>query len=166
MLCEDIEDELGAINHAAFGDFFDVALLRGREVAIENDKRGFVRGGFGADLIEFTATDERRGVGCIAHLMNRAGNLSSGAAGQFDEFVERILAQLGEHVRGYALRSLECYADQQSAFRRCGGLRSLHRSRGGSIGSCEFRSWMPGFASLLSNAGLYAYPLFRDCLTN
>ena len=76
----------------------------------------FVRGRFGADFIEFAAADERGGIGGVAYLMNRGGNFGPSAARQFDEFVERLLAQLGEHVRGDALRALECHADQQNAF--------------------------------------------------
>ncbi len=156
MLRENIENELRAIDHAAFGDLFDVALLRGREVAVENDECSFVRGGFGANFVELAAADECRGIGGVAHLMNRAGYVGSGAAGQFDEFVERLLAQLGEHVRGDALRALECYADQQNAFGSCSGLRSLHRSAWREHPFLRFRLWMPDFANLPSSAGLYA----------
>ena len=143
VLRENIENELRAIDDAALGDLFYVSLLRGREVAVENDEARFVRGRFGADFIEFAAADEGGGIGRVAHLMNRGGDLGARAAGQLDEFVERILPQFGKHVRGDALRALECHADQQNAFGCCSGVGSLHRSAGGSIGSCGFRRRSP-----------------------
>src|ERR1700722_8249396 len=128
VLRKDIEDELRAINHATLGCLFDVALLHRREVAVENDERGFMRRGFGTDLIEFAAAYECGRIGGIAHLMNRAGDVSARAASEFDEFVERVLALRGEHVRRYTLCALECNADQHNTFGGGGGLRYLHRS--------------------------------------
>jgi len=40
VLCEDVEDELGAVEHLAFGHFGDVAQLGGRKFAVEDDHRG------------------------------------------------------------------------------------------------------------------------------
>src|SRR6202000_2893669 len=71
------------------------------------------------------AAHESGGIRSVANLMNRAGNIGARATGQFDEFVERFLTLLGEHVRGDTLCALECHADQQHAFRGCGGLRDL-----------------------------------------
>ena len=87
----------------------------------------------------------------VAHLVHRGGNFGSGAAREFDEFVERVLALLGEHVRGDALCALECNADQHDTFEGGGGLSGLHRSAWREHRSRVFRLRRPEFANLPSS---------------
>ena len=78
---ENIQDELRAVDDAALGEFFDVALLHGRKIAIENNKGRVMRDGFGANFVKFAAPDERGGIGGIAHLKQSGGNFRAGAGG-------------------------------------------------------------------------------------
>ncbi len=76
---KDVEDELGAIDDAALGDFFDVALLDGSEFAIEDDQGSVVGVGFGTNFVEFTAADKGGGVGGVTNLEERSGDVGTSA---------------------------------------------------------------------------------------
>ena len=77
---ENVENQLCAVDHAAFRGFFNVALLHGRKIAVENDERRMVCRGFGANFIQLTAADERGRIGRVAHLEDGSGDLRAGAA--------------------------------------------------------------------------------------
>jgi hypothetical protein len=85
MARENVENKLRAVDDATLGELFDVALLHGRKIAIENNQRRVMRDGFGANFVEFAAANERGGIGSIAHLKQRGGNFRAGARGQFDQ---------------------------------------------------------------------------------
>ena len=86
MTGENIQNQLRAVDHPAFRGFLDVSLLHGREVAVEDDERRFVRRGFGANFIQLAAADERGGIRGIAHLKDGSGDLRARATRQFNEF--------------------------------------------------------------------------------
>ena len=92
---EDVQDQLRPVDHAAFGGLFDIALLHGRKIAVENNQRNFVRGGFGANLVELAAADQSGGIGGVANLEDGAGDVSAGAARELDEFRQRFAALFG-----------------------------------------------------------------------
>src|SRR5262245_15696136 len=83
---KDIEDELRAIDHAAFGVLFDVALLHGRKIAIENNQRSIFGVGFRANFVEFAPAYKRGGIGGVTKLENGPGDFGAGAAREFDKF--------------------------------------------------------------------------------
>jgi hypothetical protein len=85
MSRKNIEDELRAVNYAARGVFFDVALLHRGKIAVEYDERRIFGVGFGANFIEFSPADERRGIGGVPQLEDGTGYIGAGAAGQFDQ---------------------------------------------------------------------------------
>jgi len=53
---ENIKYELRAVDDPALRGFFDVPLLHGRQVAVEDDQRGFVSRGFRANFIQLAAS--------------------------------------------------------------------------------------------------------------
>src|SRR5439155_5345366 len=127
---KDVENELRPINHAAFGVFFDVALLHRRKIAVEDDQRRLLGMGFGADFIQLAASDQRGRVGNVAKLKNCSGYGSAGTAGELDKFSEGFALRLTSGYPWDAPGSLPSYADQQSAFGGRYGLRGLHRGEG------------------------------------
>src|SRR5262249_9017639 len=87
---KDIQNELGTINHTAFGVLLDIALLYRREIAVENNERSLLGVGFGADFVELAPAHEGGRVRRIAKLEHRSRNLRAGAARQFDQFGQRL----------------------------------------------------------------------------
>ena len=68
MAREDIQNQLSPVNDPPLGGFFNVALLNRGKIAIENDQRSLVCGGFGADFIEFAAANQSSGIGDVTYL--------------------------------------------------------------------------------------------------
>src|SRR5260370_40414218 len=115
MTRENIEDQLRAVDYTAFRRFFNVALLHGGEIAVEDDQRRMVRGGFGANLIQFAAAHERCRVRSIAHLENSSSDLGSGAARQLHQFEKRFAALFARGHAGEARGALPSNAYEQGA---------------------------------------------------
>ena len=104
---EDVEDKLGPVENARIEFTFQVALLRGRELVIEDNQVGR-GGGHGAfQLFQFAAADERGGIGLLAALQDLAGDTGAGAGGQF--------AQLGHRFFGEKTRCSRSAARQAGA---------------------------------------------------
>ena len=57
MARKDVEDELRAVDHALVQDALDVALLRRREIVIEEDQVGLRRGRCAFDFFKLAATN-------------------------------------------------------------------------------------------------------------
>ncbi len=131
---ENIENELRAIDHAALGDFFDVALLHRGKIAVENDQRRVVGVRRRAHLFEFASANQRGGIRGVAHLKNRAGHFAAGAFRQFHEFGQRFPALLPRGHAGKARRALPADAHQEHAFRIRNRMLCFH-ARGGAKGS-------------------------------
>src|SRR5256885_1082051 len=89
---ENIQNQLRAVNHPAIRRFLDVPLLHWRKIAIKNNQRRFVCQCFGADFIQLASPNQRRRIGGVSHLLNRAGHFSPGAARELHQLVERFLA--------------------------------------------------------------------------
>ena len=108
MFGKNIENELRAVDNAAFRDLFDVALLHRGKIAVENNQGSLMSRGFSADFVELAAPDQGRGIGGVAHLKHRAGYVSAGAACEFDEFCERFAALFTRESSGNSSRECVC----------------------------------------------------------
>jgi hypothetical protein len=75
---KNIEDELCAINNPRFGRCLDVALLRRREIVIEDDERGRAGACCRCDFFELAAADQRGRISLWPVLQKFAGNLGPG----------------------------------------------------------------------------------------
>src|ERR1035438_5603177 len=65
---EDVEDELGAIDHPQIEFTLQVALLRWRQLVIEDDQIGRTRCDRAFQLLHLPAADERSGIWFLAPL--------------------------------------------------------------------------------------------------
>ena len=86
--CENVQDELGAVDDFGVDGLFEVALLGGREVVVEDHHIGAAGCDGGRDLIHFAMADEGGGVRSRARLKHFFGDLRSGAGGQFGQFLQ------------------------------------------------------------------------------
>ena len=90
--CEDVEYQLSAVDNPGSNRFFQVALLGGRELTIEDDdvsRSGANRGGqFGS----LAGPDEGSGLRRVARLQHALHHLGAGARRQFRQLVERLFA--------------------------------------------------------------------------
>jgi len=66
VLGKDIEDELGAVNHAGVEDTLDVALLRSGQIVIEENQVGGNRGRCSRNLFQLSFADQSCGIGPVA----------------------------------------------------------------------------------------------------
>ena len=85
---EDIEDELGAVNDANADGPFEIALLGGGEIVINDDDVGL--GGFGIFLkfLNLALAKKGGGVGEGADLEKLSDDFGTGGEGEFFEFAE------------------------------------------------------------------------------
>ena len=90
MFRENVEDELGAVDHPGVDQLFDVALLRSGEVVIEQEQIGGDRGRGAGNLFQLSASDQRGWVGTVAVLQKFADNFRAGADRQRTQFVQRF----------------------------------------------------------------------------
>jgi hypothetical protein len=77
---ENIQDELRTINDAPIHTPFQIALLYGTELAIEDDQRRLPRLSFGTDLVQFASAHHRRRINRVAHLKDTASDNGAGTA--------------------------------------------------------------------------------------
>src|SRR5437016_6727448 len=106
---------LRAVNYAAIGDLFDVSLLYGRKVAVENDERRFVRRSFRADFVQFPAADKRGGIGGLSQLKDGSRNFRAGTTRQFNQFGKGLEARLARGHAGNARRGVQPHAHKPGA---------------------------------------------------
>jgi len=102
MARKDVENKLRAVNHPPVRGRFDVSLLNRGKVAVENNQRRFVRGGFRTNFVQLAAADQRGGIGSFAQLEDGADNIGPGAARQLDQLGEIFAALL---ARGHARKT-------------------------------------------------------------
>ena len=100
MFREDVEDQLSAVDHAGVDQFLDVALLRSREVVIEQQQIGGDRSGGARDLFQLAASDQGGGIGAVAVLQKFPDDLGAGTDGQGAQLVERLFGGEFGDVRG------------------------------------------------------------------
>jgi hypothetical protein len=126
---ENVENELRAVDHAAFRDALDVALLHGRKIAVEDDQRRLARSRFRADLVQLAPADQRGRVRCFAELEDRARDLRPGALRQLNELGEGFALRLPRGHAGETRPPLPAHADKQRALGTLDFVRCFHRER-------------------------------------
>ena len=100
MFRENVEDQLSAVDHAGVDQFLDVALLRSREVVIEQQQIGGDRSGGARDLFQLAASDQGGRIGTVAMLQKLSDDLGAGTDRQRAQLGQRLFgAELGD-VRG------------------------------------------------------------------
>jgi len=85
---KNVQNELGAVDDLGVDGLFEVALLGGREVVVEDHHVGAAGCDGGRDLIDFAMADEGGGVRSRARLKQSFGDLGPGAGGQFGQLFE------------------------------------------------------------------------------
>jgi len=88
---EYVENELGAIEDASVHDALDIALLRRREIVIEENQVGGNRCGRARNFFQLALADERCGIGAVTMLHEFAGNFGSGAGSKRAQFIQGLL---------------------------------------------------------------------------
>ena len=93
-LREDVEDQLGAVEHLQLGRFGDGVELSRCQIAIEDDQLGAVLQTAQIELLELAAADQRARVQLLAALQNRVEDGHSGRARELLQLFERFLRRL------------------------------------------------------------------------
>ena len=113
-LREDVEDQAGPIDDAAADGALEIALLRGRELVVEDHDRGAGRCAHPRELLDLARTGEERQIGTAPPSLHDREHARAGAR---DERLE-----LGA-ARGVVVAA-EVERDQDRAF-GCGAVRAL-----------------------------------------
>jgi hypothetical protein len=79
---KNVEDELRPVDHAALDDFFDIALLRRRQIMIKEQDISIDRSGRSGDLLELSGAYQCRWIWPVAALQDLSYNISPGALGE------------------------------------------------------------------------------------
>src|SRR5690606_33464473 len=103
---EDVEDQLGAIEHRYAPALAKVALLHRAQFMVEQHQTGIGRRQVGADLVRLARADIQGGIGTLAAADVATDHAETRRFGQRGEFVEALL------VRN---RRSECYPYEQAA---------------------------------------------------
>ncbi len=90
-LGEDIEDELGAVEDLAGGEFFQVAPLGGGELVIEDDRGDLLDAALLGDVLGLALADIEGGGGLVEFLGDGADDIGAGGGGQLGELEEGVL---------------------------------------------------------------------------
>src|SRR5262249_11943411 len=123
---EDVEDQLGTINHPAMRRAFDVALLNRAEVEVKDHERGLAQSCFGFELSELSPPDHCGRIELLAHLEDGGRHFRAGAARQLCELGQRFAFHLTRRERRPARRPFYADADQEHAFAGIGRSSGLH----------------------------------------
>ena len=110
-LGEDVEDETGAIDDAALGILFQIALLHGRERVIDEDQIGVERGALRLQLLGLAGSDEEFGIRLLDACGERANDCGTGRASKLAELVDAIRVSPCRGIFAYPTR-----LQQQRAF--------------------------------------------------
>ena len=92
---EDIEDQLGAIEHLAIGQFLDVADLLGREIMIEDDRVGPGRFAQIAEFFNLALAHVGARLGAVLALFDLPDHHRARLGGQLAELAEGIALVVG-----------------------------------------------------------------------
>jgi hypothetical protein len=90
---EDVEDDLGAIHHAAAGRVLDVLPLRRRQFVVKKHEGDVFGSDALAKLVDFSLPQVRGRVGSVELLRQRADDLRAGRVGQALQF-EQVLVEV------------------------------------------------------------------------
>ena len=91
-LGEDVEDEPGAVDDAALGIFFQIALLHRRERVIDQDQVGVERGALRLEFLGLAAADEELRVRLFDARVQRTDHGRPSRAREFAELVRLFAA--------------------------------------------------------------------------
>jgi hypothetical protein len=159
---EEIEDELGAVEDFGAEPVFEVSLLSGSQVAVEQDGVGC--GGFDRsfDFGDFAGADESGGFGSVADLEDAVYDLGAGAGSKLRQFLQGLLGGPGG-LRTRAATPAYLDADQNGLFTRpCDRSRDL-RLRSLAVSSRHLLSrGGAGRRSVVSGAGMSVRALGGD----
>src|SRR6266852_3261973 len=89
-LGEDVQDQTRAVDDRAAERLLQIALLRGRQVVIENRERGALLLQSSPDLLDFSGTREMGGVGSLAAPAHQGPRADSGAGGKLAELFDAL----------------------------------------------------------------------------
>ena len=87
---KNVEDQARAVNDAALQQAFEVALLRGRQIVIENDEIRLVRCDLGADFLHLAFASECRGIRAMALALHLRADIRTGRFGQQTNFFQPV----------------------------------------------------------------------------
>ncbi len=97
---KNVENELGPVNDPRVHDAFDIALLRRREIVVEQDYVGGDRRGRSGNFFQLAFADESRRFGAIAMLHELTRDLRARAGGQRSQLVKRLFGTEIRRIRG------------------------------------------------------------------
>ena len=89
VLGEDVEDQRDAVDDVDLEQLLEVALLRGRELVVEDHEVDVERVGELLQLLGLARTDVGRGVGRVAPLQHELDRLGAGGVGEARQLLER-----------------------------------------------------------------------------
>ena len=116
-LREDIQNQASAIQHTAFKEFFEVALLTRTQGMVEDDHVALPFLYRCADLLQLAAADVEAGIGNAPGTLDNGHRVGTGRTHQFNELLEFILIGMASrrhlHKDGIftCLRTLEHVSD-------------------------------------------------------
>jgi hypothetical protein len=88
-LREDIEDQAGAVDDAALGEFFEIALLHRAQTPVDQDQIGIERLALNFELLGFAGADEIARIGLVDASGQRADDAGARRTRELAEFIER-----------------------------------------------------------------------------
>ncbi len=89
---ENIQDQLGPVQHLHLQRALQIALLRGRQIAVENDDAGLVKMNLALELLHLAGADQSGRIRACAALNLAFGDLGAGAQGQSLQLFEGLLS--------------------------------------------------------------------------
>ena len=95
VLGEDVEDHRGPVDGGAAEELLEVAVLRRRQLVVEDDGVGVELPAQSGDLLGLAPADEGGGVGRVAPLHHAAHDVGARAVDQLRQLVEVLVDQLG-----------------------------------------------------------------------
>src|SRR5689334_15472672 len=98
-LREDVEDQLGAVEHPAAELFFEIALLPRREAVVEDHGRRVDLVCSTADLLDLAAAGIEAGIGPVAAAANNRAALRAGAFGEARDFRDAVLVAVVAEIQ-------------------------------------------------------------------
>ena len=94
VLGEDVEDDGRAVDGRASEHLLEVAVLRRRQLVVEDDRVGVEAAAQLGDLLRLAPTDEGGGVGGVAPLYHPADHICTCAVHQLRELVQLLVDEL------------------------------------------------------------------------
>jgi hypothetical protein len=101
---KDVEDEAGAIDHAALELLLEIALLHAGEGVIEDDEVGFCFATAHDDFLDLALAGEKRRIGALARTRDGADDDSACRCGKRADFLDPVcmirIAEIERYEQG------------------------------------------------------------------